>query len=322
MASSNHIRYAPEELLTIGHHYESSCGFVPTLFFAHRVNWHEILAKPVMGCWLAARERETTYNLQGYIEKRNDWVVILELPEGDNVTIELKQADSHGNTITVCQRGEPIRIVEKDLDGFDLLEGYACSFRNEANTNTKAKDWLDQMEKSGVTRYKLEQGRGRRYWIDAVLRQFCGFYKGELPSLDETEMVHVWESGHEIEVPRSVHSIVAGSFLPTKWPRCSHLNQKRPYLFPLLESGIQTLPDSTEDLASSLPNPSLGPWRFQGTKFDIQSWFKKDGQKSQSTSPESSMPSENQPRPEHHMKDWRTRQEGYTPSSYTFVEHY
>lgn len=160
MASSSFIRYTPEELLDICHRHASNSGFVPTIFLSHEVDWHGLLAKPVTGCWLAAREREITYDLEGYLEKRNDWIVILELPHGNNITIELKQADACGNTITICRKGAPMRMAERDHDEFELLEGYACSFRNEVNTYTKAEDWLDQLEKSGVTRYQLQQGRG------------------------------------------------------------------------------------------------------------------------------------------------------------------
>lgn len=160
MASSSFIRYTPEELLDICHRHASNSGFVPTIFLSHEVDWRGLLAKPITGCWLAAREREITYDLEGYLEKRNDWIVILELPHGNNITIELKQADACGNTITICRKGAPMRMAERDHDEFELLEGYACSFRNEVNTYTKAEDWLDQLEKSGVTRYQLQQGRG------------------------------------------------------------------------------------------------------------------------------------------------------------------
>ncbi|OTB19320.1 hypothetical protein K445DRAFT_8369 [Daldinia sp. EC12] len=140
MGSSSHIRYLPEDLLAIGHSHSSNCGFVPTIFFADEVDWHKLLAKPVTGCWLAAREREVTYDLESYTEKRNDWILILELPGDDNITIELKQADACGNTITICRQGALLRTIERDFDGFELLEGYACSFRNVANTYTTAKD--------------------------------------------------------------------------------------------------------------------------------------------------------------------------------------
>ncbi|KAI8961291.1 hypothetical protein F5Y11DRAFT_326942 [Daldinia sp. FL1419] len=259
MASPGFIRYTADELLTIYNHHASKTGIVPTIFFSHDVDWCEILAKPVTGCWLAAREREATYSMDGYNEKQNSWVVILELPEGENITIELRQTDTWGNTITLCQKGEPLRIMA-EFGGFDLLEGYACSFRNEVNEPTEASTWLDQLERSGVTRYSLDHGRGRRYWIDAMLRQLRGFYKGQPPSLDQAEMTHVWKLGQEVEVPKSHQRIVAGRFLPTKWWTSYHLQHTRP-------------------IQPKLPS---GPWRFQGDRLDVHSWFKTDEQQSRS----------------------------------------
>ncbi|KAI0106026.1 hypothetical protein F4814DRAFT_452405 [Daldinia grandis] len=308
MASSSFIRYTPEELLGICLRHASDSGFVPTIFLSHEADWHGLISKPVTGCWLAAREREIRYGLEGYLEDCNDWIVILELPQAENITIELKQVDARGNTITICRKGATMCMAERDHAEFGLLKGYACSFRNEVNTHTKAKDWLDRLEKSGVTRYQLQQGRGCRYWVDAVLRQFYRFHKGELPNLDQTDMVHVWESGHEVEALRGALPIEAGQFLPTKWPKSSHLYQPHSLL------------GCTEDPPAPIPSPALGPWRFQGTKFDLQSWFKNDGQDSQHMPSESSTLSESQPRPEHHMRDWRRQEAGGIPSWYTFHE--
>ncbi|KAI1415083.1 hypothetical protein F5Y13DRAFT_197079 [Hypoxylon sp. FL1857] len=234
-APSHFIRYSPEELLRIRKSAAPDTEFIPSVLLSHELlkseptNWRSLLAKPVIGCWLAAREREPNFFLDGYTEERNEWVVVLEVPDAQNVTIELKQLDDNGYTITVCRPGAPLRLADGTFDVLELLEGYACSFRSNVRVQIKVEDWISRLEKSGVTRYQLQSSRGHRYWIDAVLRQFQGFIENELPNLDnETEMLHVWKSGRELNV--EVEDIMAGLFLPMRCPKRSPIPPK-PQMF-------------------------------------------------------------------------------------------
>ncbi|KAI0383599.1 hypothetical protein F5Y04DRAFT_287296 [Hypomontagnella monticulosa] len=232
----NACRYPPNELKLIGDNDSAGSEFVPTVFLCQGpeqepVNWRSLLRKKVTGCWLAAREREIAHPSTGYVLEHNQWVIILELPDEKNVTIELRQADGSGNTITVCRPGAPLRIVDT-ASGLHLVEGYACTFATDVMVQTKLRDWIDRLERSGVTRYRLRSDRGHRYWIDAVLRQFSSFIDGRIPDLEhESEMVHVWASGYELDTletnKNSTKRILPGDFLPTKWPRTSHLFQSK-----------------------------------------------------------------------------------------------
>ncbi|KAI1384303.1 uncharacterized protein F4822DRAFT_419275 [Hypoxylon trugodes] len=151
------IRYSRSALLWIRDGTAPDCEFVPKLLLSHELakpepaNWLILLSKPVSGCWLAARERQTGFLSTNYIDQRNTWVVILEIPGGENVTIELKEVDPEGNTLTVCRPGAPLSIAG------DKLEDYAFSSRNEVRCHVKVEDWINRLEKSGVTRYRLQQ---------------------------------------------------------------------------------------------------------------------------------------------------------------------
>lgn len=143
--SSKVQRYPPHELKLIGSNDSADAEFVPTVFLCQgpqqeeRIKWRSLLRKKVIGCWLAAREREIGHPATGYVAERNEWVVILELPDEKNITIELRQADDAGNTITICRPGLPLRIVDAP-SGLHLIEGYACSFVSGVTIPLKLRD--------------------------------------------------------------------------------------------------------------------------------------------------------------------------------------
>ncbi|KAI5865708.1 hypothetical protein GGS23DRAFT_553869 [Durotheca rogersii] len=189
MSPSSFIHYSPQELLRL----RAGVGTVHTVFLARelwephkRVNWRGLCAEPIVACWLAAREREVNYSLNGYTEERNCWVIVLELAARRSATVELRQADTAGNTITVCRPGPVPNVtsrVSRKGSPIDLLEGYACSFRLGLVVRRTVGDWLDTLQRSGLTGYALECGRGRyhltlplrlaallTYWVSCPLR--------------------------------------------------------------------------------------------------------------------------------------------------------
>lgn len=167
MAVHDFIRYSTEELLLVREHAAPLSEYVPTVLLSHELwiseprNWDELLSQKVVGCWLAAREREVNYVLDGYTEERNDWVVILETQERQNITIELRQADPCGNTIIICRPGPPLHVVGTVGDGSVHLDGYAYSFRHVIERCVGVEAWIDRLEKSGITRYQLLHDRGQ-----------------------------------------------------------------------------------------------------------------------------------------------------------------
>ncbi|KAI1772062.1 hypothetical protein F4818DRAFT_427474 [Hypoxylon cercidicola] len=167
MALRDFIRYSAEELLLIREHAAPSSEYVPTVLLSHELwrsdpcNWDDLLSQKVVGCWLAARERQVNYFLDGYTEDRNDWVVILETLERQTVTIELRQVDPSGNTIIVCRPGPLLQVANATNDGSVHIEGYAYSFRHPVKRSMGVEAWIDRLEKSGITRYKLLNDRGR-----------------------------------------------------------------------------------------------------------------------------------------------------------------
>ncbi|XXH06099.1 hypothetical protein Hte_012544 [Hypoxylon texense] len=234
MAVLDFIRYSAEDLLLIRERAAPLGEYVPTVLLSHELwrseprDWDELLSRKVVGCWLAAREREVNYALDGHTEERNDWILILETQERQNVTIELRQADPCGSTVTVCRPGPPLHVVGTVEDGSVHLDGYAYSFRHDVGRHVSVEAWIDRLEKSGATRYQLLYDRGRRYWIHFVLRQLEVFISGDIPSLgSESVMLRIWEFGRELARPKDVHSetgsIIAGRSLPVKLPHNSPL---------------------------------------------------------------------------------------------------
>ncbi|KAL7620830.1 hypothetical protein AAE478_009828 [Parahypoxylon ruwenzoriense] len=237
MVPSGLVRYSASELLRI----REGINSVPTVFLTHQLweryrpsHWQVLFTQPVTGCWIAAREREVNYGLDGYLEERNNWVIVLELLAGQSVTIELKQVDAIGNTITVCRPQSPLQVVIKtSLDSIEVkfLHSFAYSFRIGVIVEVKVKDWLDRLQQSGVTRYVLDKNRGHRYWISSVLHQFQDFLDEDVPNLEDTEMSRVWELGGEVIVPGVESGSVgdghfqAGRFLPAKWPKKSGISR-------------------------------------------------------------------------------------------------
>ncbi|KAI1077306.1 hypothetical protein F5B20DRAFT_583298 [Whalleya microplaca] len=227
MAASGTIQYSVEELKGIS---METC-FVPTMFFSHEMYkpkdppmWHDLLEKKVISCWIAARERTMDVSFEYYIEDRNDWVIVLETSNERTVTIELQVADETGNTITICRPGPPIRIVNyQPTSGFEPVEGYAASFKTDVTVHVKVQDWLDQLEKSGVTRYRLLNDRGRRHWVWSAIRQFQSFLAcSVLPAVARSHMMNIWEHWEKVETqgPGEQEDVFyVGMFLPVKWPK-------------------------------------------------------------------------------------------------------
>ncbi|KAI6083960.1 hypothetical protein F4821DRAFT_262418 [Hypoxylon rubiginosum] len=256
MASDDFIRYAAEELLLIREHAGPLYEYVPTVLLSHELwnskpcDWDELLTQKVVGCWLAARERQMNHFYDGYTEENNDWVVILETQEGLNITIELRQVDPTGNTITVCRPATPLHVVNTSSNGSISvqLDGYAYSFMHHVRCYISVEAWIDRLEKSGITRYQLVHDRGqfplypydyglyakkylgRRYWVHCALRQFQSFLTDDIPSLgSESVMLRTWELGRELakweNIPDETEFIMAGRFLPMKLPHNSPLSK-------------------------------------------------------------------------------------------------
>ncbi|KAI0007219.1 hypothetical protein F4779DRAFT_643390 [Xylariaceae sp. FL0662B] len=240
MPAPSIIRYSADELARI----HDNTYYVPTLLLTHELykpkdppKWDDLLGKKVTGCWLAARERTLDDAFEKYLDKVNDWVIVLETPDRRTVTIELKMSDANGNTITICRPAPPIHIVEVEPPAeFDCLNGYAASLKLNVKAQAKVQDWLDYLVKTGVTRYKLNMvpvidvndpdpdtryhtERGRRHWVISVLRQLQGHLLDTVPTVKEANITRCWELWREVDIPPAYRKVKAGRFLPIKWPK-------------------------------------------------------------------------------------------------------
>ncbi|KAI1105588.1 hypothetical protein F4804DRAFT_350357 [Jackrogersella minutella] len=224
MASPHFKRYSANEIWKIREKNLPYYVFPPTIFLTHGLSnpepadWPSLLADEVLSCWLAAREKASEPPSEEYTENRHQWIIILELSYLRTVTIELKQADVLGNTIIICRPGPPAHLEDDIFDGFELLQGYASSYWGHVNVELDVKNWLNYLEFSGLARYRLNNHRGHRHWINAVIERFSKrFYPQRiLPSIEnEIKLLRTWKSGNAFHGIQN-EPIMAGEVLKIK----------------------------------------------------------------------------------------------------------
>ncbi|CAJ2500507.1 Uu.00g033600.m01.CDS01 [Anthostomella pinea] len=241
MAPTEAHRMGATEILAIG----EETNYVPTIFLTHELGkptesqqWLSLLTSDVVALWLVACER--AMNSRGVKAKRNKWILLLELSKHKFVSVELKKADSNGNTITICRPFPPKKVLYTYEGSVTHFEGYAFCVRSDVKYPATLNVWLDQLEKSGVTRYRLSSDfgestpwykrTGRRFWIWSAMRQWQCFLPQIVPHCMDSEMKNVWGSGYvaieweeiQKELPYPAQGIEPGDFLPTKWPMMRH----------------------------------------------------------------------------------------------------
>lgn len=150
---------------------------LPTTLFVQPVTYvSDIRNRKVISCYIAVLPPEPA------AAELNQWALVLETADRNMLSVELKQADPQGHTAVLCR--------EIQASG---LGTYAKSWPLTVREENMVGDWLDILEISGLTRYRLNagcgeqaefrqihynayKGTGGRWWLDCVLTQVRSFF--------------------------------------------------------------------------------------------------------------------------------------------------
>jgi hypothetical protein len=148
-------RYSIKQLQNIS----SQMNLIPNIFWTHSFRDHELskhrlkktLEGKIVRLWIAARPIPQDKEMTG----RNEWSILIEDNAAETLSLELRQSDPMGNTIVLIRRCDDLGHESAENGWFALIKGFAFSRSTLAFQNMKVGDFIDRVEASGATRYRL-----------------------------------------------------------------------------------------------------------------------------------------------------------------------
>ncbi|OTA90994.1 hypothetical protein M434DRAFT_13505 [Hypoxylon sp. CO27-5] len=147
----------------------SQFRFAPMAYFLHspatpQATWRNICSKIVSSIWVFA--------LPLVDSGPNTWKIALELDGGKMVTLELYNTKTRSGTVCL------IRSLVEDAD-VDTSGDFFKTFKSVNVTragrrmqdNVTLRDIILKIQTANLLKYQLNEGRGHRFWIHAILAE-------------------------------------------------------------------------------------------------------------------------------------------------------
>ncbi|KAK7936051.1 hypothetical protein PG985_001546 [Apiospora marii] len=292
------IRYSVEQLLKIVRDLKSS---VPDIAHAtssevpnHLASYlNTAFGENLKRVYIAAKplNADDKKNVaKGY--GRNRWVIILETTSGKYFTIELKQTDPQGNTITLVKpgimnpfKGNDSYVLDSEGNKVPIPEPEIGQLRDYAyiqcDTMSEGLDlWslFNRIEGFGLTRYKLDAKpipdadgkfvgdvdfRGHRFWLWNITRILVPEMPNFIPSCRQSALMKLMD---KYALDADATEILMGDFLPLKQKKdikdalSSYKNPKHPQNPQLSQSGT-TISDPHQSKAKKRFTPDEKSFR-------------------------------------------------------------
>lgn len=139
--------YPLPNLLAMRDHLGLEEGPSTSLFIQPVGYASDIRNRKVISCYIAALPREPA------TAEPNPWILVLETADASAIVFELRQADPRGRTVVVC-REAGTAVLDSEL-------GTCARSWLAVHQGSVVGDWLDILERSGGTRYRLISGFGK-----------------------------------------------------------------------------------------------------------------------------------------------------------------
>ncbi|KAI1459214.1 hypothetical protein F4805DRAFT_455991 [Annulohypoxylon moriforme] len=131
---------------------------------ADESTWVEFLSQPVDSLWLFALPSPDIST-----SAANPWKIALELQGGKMVTMELYDTQSETGAVFLVRTYTDKKNAQLLDDWRELTTNSNSHVGRRMNTDVRFKQIVLEIEAAGLMNYQLKDGRGRRYWIKAVL---------------------------------------------------------------------------------------------------------------------------------------------------------
>ncbi|KAI2625950.1 hypothetical protein GGR54DRAFT_637722 [Hypoxylon sp. NC1633] len=148
--------------------------FAPLAYYLHtpstsQKDWHVICGLPLTAIWLYAPPSADS--------QPNDWKIGLELSRGDIMTLELYDTETSAGSVLLIRPLITDAPAETRIGYSKLTEIRAACIGRPIKGEVALFDIITKLKATNLLKYQLENGRGRRHWILAVLTEIHDFMR-------------------------------------------------------------------------------------------------------------------------------------------------